>query len=248
MFTEKYSKAAAWIAIVAGALAIIIGVIGGIIGESRIFTTNLLLSLLIALMGLLCAGLGAERLGPMERLINATQNIGRLRWLSTGAEVYQMAEGMVAGSPDNSEIKATDLYPSPSKTNSREFESHNAVLAKRIGEAVRKNKSVNYHLIFADNPDDKNDGNRDGMEAQKRRRELLKTASAKVREHIHFRYIRHPFPLEVLIVGSDVLLGFPTTAGGRPLGAGVLIHDEESARRFEDWYEHHLWDKATETT
>ena len=80
-----------------------------------------------------------------------------------------MAEKLVSESPDNSEIKATDLYPNSTRTNSRGFESHNIALAKRIEQAVRKNGSVNYYLIYADNPDQKNNGDRPGLEARNRR-------------------------------------------------------------------------------
>jgi len=88
MSNDKFLKASAWLAIVSGVVAAIIGFIGVFIGESKIFSSNRLLDLLVVLMGLLCAGLGAERLGPLEKLLTATQNIERLRWLNTTSEIY----------------------------------------------------------------------------------------------------------------------------------------------------------------
>jgi len=241
MLTDKFSKAGARILIGAGVLAFIIGVIGGITEADWPFSGNLLLSLILAFIGLLCAGLGAERLGPMEKLIDATKNIGRFRWINTGAEVYEEAERMVRECNDRCIIRATDLTPNREKLTSDEFISYITALGNRIEQATQKGGNVTYRLVFADDPKDPHRYGRKGLE---KRRELMNRPG--VLEQLWARYVDNPCPLEVLIIGSSVLLGFPTAAqgGSRPLGAGILIEDAESAHEFEQWYDGFLWGRA----
>jgi len=240
MSRDLFSKTTAWIYICLGGLAVLWDGIAIILEHRGHDQTNLLLALGLFGIGVLLAGLGAERLGPMKTLMEtqmatmaALKNDGRFRCLDTPGKIYREAMDMVMESSNHCDIKATDLWPSPLDENEdSNFTAYVHALADKIKQATKEKGRVNYRLVYA----------RDPKEFYKARLDHRRAQIAD--EHLPRRHVDNTFPLEVLIVGSSILIGFPDVDDWKPLKFAIAITDAKLAPLVGQWYDDLVFNKA----
>lgn len=223
MFSDLFSRVSAWTLIAAGIVALIYPIVQTVLHVSDD-------AVILIVLGLICIGVGAERLGPMERLMNAVGDNRHLHLLRTKGDVYLHAQRMVKECPNATLLRATDLFPTRQKLDSKEFES----FTKTVVEKIAQTEDLNYRLVFA------TDSKGFGEEALTVRRKII-ASHPSAKERFHIRTYDKPFPLEVLMSEKSVVIAFPGDSEGNPLGKGVLIDDEELASRFGRWYDEFLW-------
>jgi len=174
------------------------------------------------------AGKGLEKLPGKE--------VSRLSWLATGKDVYEAAKHMVLNCPNEANIWATDLFPDTKEQKREAFDKYFATVTDRMADGVV------YRLVVAS---DKKGWWKRGLE---RRHRIIAERHPEVWGQMRARYVREAFPLEVLIIEPNVLLGFPSVADGSYLTRGIFIDNAKVAREFVQWYEDSLWSKATPWT
>jgi hypothetical protein len=230
-------KAYAYLLILAGPFALIASIVSASFDTAHPLAEKLPAIFIVATLALLCAGLGFERLGPIEKLKILAEDLGsmnrgvRSRWLPTGAEVYRAAERVVSECRDGDTVKGTDLLPNDQKLRNAAFTSYvNALAAKSAAGGVL------YHVVYT------NDVDGCGERGVARRREIFQ------KHNVGSRFTAQPYktagamPMEVLITPRHVLFCFPEGGEGNsnPLNLGVLIEDSGFALRLNEWYGHYL--------
>jgi len=211
------------------ALLIFFGSIGAILAAVRVFLPRSVDApgYTLFIVGLLCVGLGVQRLGSIQEVLDFVKS-DKLTWLDGSEEVYAKATRMIQNCKHPGEIRATDLLPYEKKP--EEFKSYFTAIAKRMATG-----RVVYRLVFANDK-----AGRDGLDM---RRGIIAATPAHVGQ-MEARYVEQTFPLEVLIVGTNVVLGFPDLAEGHPVTRGILIEDEVVAQQFVKWYDNLLFFRA----
>jgi hypothetical protein len=225
---DRMSKVAAYILIGGGILAVVLD----------FFPEAHLEHYLPAVVGVICTGLGFERLGLIDKLVEATRRIesantrGSYRRLESKAEIYQEASRMVDLCPLNCHIKATDFLPSKAKDSS--FRAYVARIAGRM-----KQSQVQYQLVIGK---DESGLGAEGLEI----RRAVMAAEAAPLSQFHGRFIDTVCPFEVMIAGDQVLLCFPENPSGQEgaISVGIAIEDQVLARRLDGWYNYYLWQQA----
>jgi len=271
MSRNQLEKTGAGVYVLLGACAVLWHPISSIFEHLGLLKghTDLLLPLALDGIGLLLVGLGVERLVSIQTLMEvmdalkqtqidtmaevkqtrtdtmaevkqtrtdtmaALKNDGRFRCLDTPGKIYREALDMVMESSNHRDIKATDLWPSAlEEKEDSNFIAYVRALADKIKQATREKGRVNYRLVYARDPNGFYKARLDHRRAQ------------IADEHLMKRHVDNTFPLEVLIVGSSILIGFPDADVGKPLKFAIAISDAKLAPLVDQWYDDLVFNKA----
>jgi hypothetical protein len=134
---------------------------------------------------------------------------------------------------DDDLIKATGLTPEPKAITEYAHPEWFETVARRIKKAKGNDRSLAYRVVL-------------GKESPDRRRKSIEEryqafSAAGVLDRLSIRSVNMTWPMEMLIVGNSVFLGFVSSARDLPFRAGIMVTHKELAGIISDWYNDFLW-------
>lgn len=198
---------------------------------------------MLVVVSLLALGLGIERSAGFESL---EQDLKRVESVLHSAVPFKVLVGedlifreaarAVQECGDSEVIRATGISPSPgaSGTEKQYQREYLLALVERIQRAKERGGSLSYRWVIAD------------VGSERKRRILKRRVRAFTDKGILDRFLvrefAHTWPMEMLIAGNVVVIGFSgLTTGALTFRVGVSTADSSFAWHMAQWYDDFLW-------
>jgi len=244
-----------------------IGLVGVVIGALDIFVElGQFLSflkkpqdILLIMVASLALGLGIERLATMGELeaeirrthsdmveaFNAVQQVlvtaVPFRVLTSEKAIFEEAIHIINVCKDSDIIRATGLTPealTQQQGSTVQFQSYLSTIAKRIKKAKEQGGSLSYRVVLG--------SERDRQQSIQIRRDVC--SSEGVLDRLVIKSVEMTWPLEILLVGDSMIIGFVSLTGDLTFRVGVRVTNRDLIRHVSEWYDDFLWNAAKSET
>jgi hypothetical protein len=166
-----------------------------------------------------------------EDLLSAVSKINTAESLIGTKAIEDAAINIIKDSKDNDNITATNQY--------REEDALSEVYEKAIAERVEKAKKnegdMEYRLIVPARSDS-------NSELEDRRRKIFR--EKQIEERLIIKHAKQPWPMEVFIVGNEMIIALRGGSQRATYEVAVRINDPEFVEKASEWYREVGWGKA----
>lgn len=239
-----------------------IGVVGVTIGVLDLFVQlDQLLpflkrpqDILLIMIAFLAVGLGIERLaiiGELETEIRRTHsdmveafNVVQqalvaavpFRVLTSEKAIFEEANRIINACKDADVIRATGLTPGASthQEDSAFQLRYLQTVAKRVKKARERGGSLSYRVVLGSGSD--------RQQSIQMRRDVFSTEG--VLDRMVIKSVDMTWPLELLLVGDSLIIGFVSLTGDLTFRVGVRVTNKDLIRHVSEWYDDFLWNVA----
>jgi hypothetical protein len=199
-----------------------------------------------------------------EQIVGTDRDVGDIqrtlltaisgRMLIDERVVYQEAKRLIEESDDNDIIRATSLTPGEERSGSATMDVEDRYLegpiASRIKRAKERGGSMTYRDIILLRKEDISKLDQEDAEplvsyARERictRQQII--TEAGVSDRLWLRHIGTSWPLDMLIVGDSMIIGFATLRRRTTMFMGIRITDSVFVPLVSQWYDDSLWQAA----
>lgn len=224
---------------------------------------------LILLVSLLCGGLGLERLLILRKVratietihekqgalitkvtgisttvaeierrqieeLAAVRKLNQAESLIGTNEIEEAALEIIKRSEDDDDIKATNQYGSEGLS-----ENYVKAIADRVKKADEKGGNMEYQVIMPAKT-----GSVDEVEDIRR----TVFSEQKIEDKLIERHAKHPYPLEVLIVGHSMIIALRGGGSRRTYDVAIKITDPKFVEKAANWFTEIAWSDAETDT
>lgn len=166
-----------------------------------------------------------------EDLLSAVYKINTAESLIGTKAIEDAAINIIRDSKDDDHITATNQYREEDALS----EAYEKAIADRVVRAKQNQGDMEYRLIMPARSDSTS-------ELEDRRRKIFR--EKRIEERLIIKHAKQPWPLEVFIVGNEMIIAL---RGGSPRATyevAVRINDPKFVEKASEWYREVGWGKA----
>jgi len=176
-----------------------------------------------------------------EQILQRMAAIAPFQVLIGQRKIFDELIRLVNKCDDDDLIRATGLTPEP-KTTSQGYIHPEwfETVATRIKRAKENDRSLAYRVVLGKETPDQH---RKSIEVRQK-----VFSAVGVWDRVSIRSVNMTWPMEMLIVGDSLFLGFVSSARDLPFRAGVMVTHKELTRNVSEWYDDFLWSVGQDET
>lgn len=164
-----------------------------------------------------------------EDLLTAVSKINTAEPLIGTKAIGEAAKAILEVSKDNDNIIATN------HSQEDPLGGWGELVADRVAKANLNDGNMEYHLIMPARSDS-------NSKLEDSRRKIFE--EKEIANRLNIKHTKQPWPLDVLIVGSSMIIALKGGSQGATYVAAVRVENAEFVEKASEWYREVGWEKA----